>query len=194
MSLLFNMLFRFVIAFLPRSTCLLISWLQSPSTVILEPKKIKSVTASTFSPSICHEVMELDAMILVFRMLKFQPTFSASSFTFIKGLFSSCSLSAIRVVSSAYLRLLIFLPVVKNPPAAQEMWRPGSIPGLGRSPGEGNVNALQYSCLGNPMDRGAWWTVVPGVAEESDTTEQLHNNNMHLVCCKDTEIKSALFI
>ena len=57
MSLLFNMLSRFVIAFLPRSEYLLISWLQSPSLVILEPKKIKSVTVSTFFPSICHEVM-----------------------------------------------------------------------------------------------------------------------------------------
>ena len=66
MSLLFNMLSRFVIAFLPRSKCLLISWLQSPSTVILEPKKIKSDTISIVSPPICHEVMELDAMILVF--------------------------------------------------------------------------------------------------------------------------------
>ena len=66
MSLLFNMLSRFVIAFLPRSKRLLISWLQSPSAVILEPKKIKSVTVSTFSPSICHKVMGPDAMILVF--------------------------------------------------------------------------------------------------------------------------------
>ena len=66
MSLLFNMLFRFVIAFLPRRKRLLISWLPSPSAEMLEPKKIKSVTASTFSPSICHEVMGPDAMILVF--------------------------------------------------------------------------------------------------------------------------------
>src|SRR5574337_729093 len=66
MSLLFNMLFRFVIAFLPRSKCLLISWLQSPSAVILEPKKMKSLTASTVSTSICHEVMGLDAMIFTF--------------------------------------------------------------------------------------------------------------------------------
>ena len=66
MSLLFNLLSRFVIAFLPRSKCLLISWLQSPSAVILEPKKIKSLTVSIVSPSICHEVMGLDAMILVF--------------------------------------------------------------------------------------------------------------------------------
>ena len=66
MSLLFNMLSRLVITFLPRSKCLLISWLQSPSAVILEPPKIKSVTVSIVSPSICHEVMGLDAMILVF--------------------------------------------------------------------------------------------------------------------------------
>ena len=63
LSLLFNMLSRFVIAFLPRSKCLLISWLQSLSTVILEPQKIKSVIVSTVSPSICHEVMGPNAMI-----------------------------------------------------------------------------------------------------------------------------------
>ena len=66
MSLLFNMLSRFFIDFLPRSKHLLISWLQSPSAVILEPKKIKSVTVSIFSPSFCHEVVGPDAMILVF--------------------------------------------------------------------------------------------------------------------------------
>ena len=66
MSLLFNMLSRLVIAFLPRSECLLISWLQSPSAVTLEPKEIKAVTISVVSPSICHEVMGPDAMILVF--------------------------------------------------------------------------------------------------------------------------------
>ena len=65
MSLLFNMLSRFVITFLPRSERLLMSWLQSPSAVILEPKKIKSVTVSIVSPSICHEVMGPDAMIFV---------------------------------------------------------------------------------------------------------------------------------
>ena len=63
MSLLFNMLSTLVTAFLPRSKCLLISWLQSPSAVILEPKKIKSATVSIVSPSICHKVMRLDAMI-----------------------------------------------------------------------------------------------------------------------------------
>ena len=66
MSLLFNVLSRLIIAFLPRSEVLLISWLQLPSAVILEPKKIKSVTVSIVSPSICHEVMGPDAMILVF--------------------------------------------------------------------------------------------------------------------------------
>ena len=117
MSLLFNMLSRLVRAFLRRSKHLLISWLQSPSAVILEPQKIKSVTVSV-SPSIGHEVMGLDAMILVFWMLSFKPAFSLSSFTFIKGLFGSSLLSAIRVVSSAYQRLLIFLPAVLIPPCA----------------------------------------------------------------------------
>ena len=106
MSLLFNMLSKLVITFLPRSKCLLISWLQLPSAVILEPPQIKSATVS---PSICYEVMGLDAMIFVIWMLSFEPTFSLSSFTFIKRSFSSSSLFAIRVVSSAYLRLLIFL-------------------------------------------------------------------------------------
>ena len=66
MSLLFNTLSRLVIVFLPRSKCLLISWLQSPPAVILEPNKIKSVTVSIVSPSICHEVMGTDAMIFGF--------------------------------------------------------------------------------------------------------------------------------
>jgi len=115
MSLLFNMLSKFVIAFLPRSKHLLISFLQSPSSVILEPKKIKSVTISTVSPSICNEIMGPDAMILVFWMLSFKPDFSPSSFTFIKRLFSSSSLFAISVVVSAYLKLLIFLPAILIP-------------------------------------------------------------------------------
>ena len=75
MSLLLNMLSRLVITFFLRSKCLLISWLQSPSAVILEPPKIKSVTVSIVSPSICHEVMGPDAMVLVFWMLSFKPTF-----------------------------------------------------------------------------------------------------------------------
>ena len=108
MSQLLSMPSRLVIAFLPRSKCLLISWLQSPSAVILEPKKIKSLTVSIVSPSIYHKVMGLDAMILVFWMLIFKTAFPLSSFTFIKRLFISSSLSSIRVVSSAYLRLFIF--------------------------------------------------------------------------------------
>ena len=79
-SLLVNMLSRFVIGFLPRSKYLSISWLQSPSTVILKPKKRISVTISTFSPLICHEVKGLDAMILVFWMLSFKPAFSTLFF------------------------------------------------------------------------------------------------------------------
>ena len=110
MALLFNMLSRLVIVFLPRSTRLLISWPQSPYSMILEPKKINSVTVFIVSPFICHEVMAPDAMILVFWMLSLKPTFSLSSFTFIKRLFSSTLLSAIRVVSSAVLSLLIYLP------------------------------------------------------------------------------------
>ena len=74
-SLLFYVLSRLVITFLPRSKCLLISWLQSPSAVILEPPKIKPVIVSVVSPSICPEVMGQDAMILVFWMLSFKPTF-----------------------------------------------------------------------------------------------------------------------
>ena len=110
MSLLLNMLSRLVIVFLPSSKCLLISWPQSPFSVILEPKKIKSVSVFSVSSSICYEVMAPDAISLVFWMLSLKPTFSLSSFTFIKSFFSSTSLSAIRAVSSAYLSLLIFLP------------------------------------------------------------------------------------
>ena len=79
------------------------------SAVILEPKKTKSVSVSIVSPSICHEVMGLDAMIFIFQMLSFKPAFSLSSFTFVKRLFSSSSLSALRVVLSAYVRLLRLL-------------------------------------------------------------------------------------
>ena len=118
MSLLFNILSRLVIAFLPRSKCLLISWLQSPPAVILEPKEIKvchwfhSIYLPWTDGTRCH------VMILVFWMLNFKPTFSVSSFTFIKRLFSSSSPFAIRVVSSAYLRLLIFLLAILIPACA----------------------------------------------------------------------------
>ena len=84
MSLLYNMLSRLVIAFLPRSKCLLISWLQSLSAVILEPKKIKSVTVSIVSSSICHKIMGLDAIILIFWMLSFKQTLSFYPFYCLK--------------------------------------------------------------------------------------------------------------
>ena len=96
---------------LPKSKHLLISWLQSPSSVILEPRKmfflLEPNNVFIVSLSICHEVMGPDAMIFVFWMLGLKPTFSLSSFIFINRLFSS-SLFAIREVSSAYLRFLIF--------------------------------------------------------------------------------------
>ena len=112
MSLLFNMQSMLVITFLLRRKHLLILWLQSPTAVILEPPRIKSVTVSIVFPSFCHEVMGQDALILVFWMLSFRATFSLSSFTSIKRLFSSSLLSNIRVVSSVYLRLLMFLLTV----------------------------------------------------------------------------------
>ena len=118
MPLLFNTLSGFVMAYLPRRKRLLISWLQSPSAVILEPKKRRSVTASTFSPPICQEVMGLDAMILVFWMLSFKSAFSLSSFTFIKRLFSSSLLSAIRLVVVQLLSC-VWLFVTPWPAAGQ---------------------------------------------------------------------------
>ena len=86
MSLLFSMLSTLVIAFVPKSKHLLISRWQSPSAVILEPKKIKFVTVSIVSPSLCHEVMGPEAIIFIFWMLSFKPAFSGFSFTFLKRL------------------------------------------------------------------------------------------------------------
>ena len=107
-SLLFNMLSRLAIAFLPRSKRLLVSWLQSLSTVILEPKKIKSVIVSIFFPIYFPRSDETRCHYLSFW----------NSLAFIMRLFSSSSLSAIRVVSSAYLRLLIFFPAILIPACA----------------------------------------------------------------------------
>ena len=115
MSLLFNMLSRLVTAILSQSKCLLISWLQSTSAVILEPHQNNVSHCFHCFPSICHEVMGWDAMILVFWILS-QPFHSP--FYFHQELFSFSSLSAIRVVSSAYLRLLIFLPEILIPACA----------------------------------------------------------------------------
>ena len=113
MSLLFNMLSRLVIAILPKSRHLLILWLQSPSTVILETKKMKSVTVSIVSPSVCHEVMGPDAMILVFLILSFKPAFSFFHLyqEALWFLFTFCHWS----VSSTYPRMLIFLLAVLIP-------------------------------------------------------------------------------
>ena len=109
------LLSRLVMSFLPRSKRLLISWLQSPSAVILEPPKIKSFTVSIVSPSICHEVMGPDAMISVFWMLSFKPPFSLSSFTFIKRLFSSSSLFCHKGGVIWGSELLIFLLAILIP-------------------------------------------------------------------------------
>ena len=111
MSLLFNMLSRFVIAFLPRSKCLNF---MAAVTICSDFEAPQNKVCHCFHCflSICHEMMGLDVIILVFWMLSFKPTFLLSSFTFIKRIFSSSSLSAIRMVSSAYLRLLIFLLAV----------------------------------------------------------------------------------
>ena len=116
MSLLFNMPSRFVTVFLPRSKCLLISFhycSHYPQCFGAQENRV-SHCLHCF-PSICNEVMGLDAIILIFLMLSFKLAFSFSSFTLIKKLSSSSSLSAIRVVSSIYLRLLIFLPAVFIP-------------------------------------------------------------------------------
>ena len=111
MSLLFNMLSRLVIAFLPRSKHFFNIMVEVTICSDFAAQKNKVCHVSTVSPSICHEVMRLDAMILVFRMLSFKSSLEKSSLfslTFIKRLLSSSLLSAIRVLSSAYLRLLIF--------------------------------------------------------------------------------------
>ena len=115
MSLLFNMLSRLAIAFLPKSQCFLISW---PEGTVCS-----DFGAQENKVCLCFQLFLLfamgpDAMIFVFRMLSFKPAFPLSFFTFIKGLFSFSSLSAIRVMSSEYLRLLIFLLAILIPACA----------------------------------------------------------------------------
>ena len=117
MSLLFNILSRLVIAFLPRSKYLLILWLRSLSAMILEPKKIVSIFTH-----LCPMKWETRWYDLRFWMLSFKLACSLFSFTFIKSFFSSSSLSAISVVSSAYQRLLIFLPAILTPASPQRGW------------------------------------------------------------------------
>ena len=114
-SLLFNMLSRLVIAFLPKSKCLLISWLTVTICSDFRAQENKVCHCSHCFPIYLPWSDGTGATIFIFWMLSFKPAFSLSSFTFINRLFSSSSLYAIRVVSSAYLRLLIFLPAVLNP-------------------------------------------------------------------------------
>ena len=136
MSLLFNMLSRLVITFLPKSTSLLISWLQSPSAVILEPKKNKVCHYFHCFPIYLPWSDGTDAMIAVFCMLSFKPTFSLSSFTCIKRLFSFL-LSAIRVVLCR---------------TTQDGWVMVESSDKTWSTGEGNGKPRQYSCLENPTN------------------------------------------
>ena len=117
MSLLFNILSRLVIAFLPRNKRLLISCLQSPSTVIFEPKKIKSATVSIFSPSVYHEVMGPDAMILVFWILSFKPALSFSFYLHqdaLKLLFAFYRKGSIICISEVVDMTLLPLAIGRN--------------------------------------------------------------------------------
>ena len=142
-------------------------------------------------PCICHEVMRPDAMILVFCMLSFKPTFSLSSFTLIKMLFSP-SLSAIRVVSSAYLRLLMFFPAILIPCNVGDL---DSIPGLGRSLGGEHGNPLHYSCLENAHGQRSLVGYSPWGRKESDTTERLSTaQHIAYILKKRKVLKSMILI
>ena len=199
MSLLLHMLPWFVITFLPRSKHLPFSWLQSPSAVIFGAQEEKICHCFHFDPFYLLWSDGTGCCDLVFLMLSFKPDSSLSAYTFFKKLFSSSSLSAIRVVSSAYLRLLItinsvllrfyfhgYFPsscylksyqvvlLVMQLPMQETKVNPV----WGRSPGGGNGNPLQYSCLGNPMDRGAWWATVHGVSKNWTQLKQL---SMHVL-------------
>ena len=189
MSLLFNMLSRLVIAFLSRSKHLFISWLQPPSAVILEPPQNKLCHCFHCFPIYlpwsdgpgCHDLC---------WMLSFKPTFSLSSFTFIKRLFSSFSISAIRVVTSAYLRLLIFLLTILTPacasssPAFRKMyfayklnkqgdniqpWRTPSFPYL--EPVSRSMSSSTYRFL----RRQVRWLVFPSLEEFFTVCCDLHS-------------------
>ena len=145
MSLLFSMLSWFVIAFLPRNKRVLISRLQLLSAVILEPPKIKSVIDSIVFPSICCEVMKP-----LYKDLNFPKAWLSLS--------SPLCLSACTFLFNKASQVAL---MVKNLFAnAEDIRDPGLIPELGRSPGEGLGNPIQYSCLENPMDGGAWRAVV----------------------------------
>ena len=170
MSLLFNMLSRFVIDFFPRSEHLSISWLQSLSAVILEPKKIKSVTVSSFYPSICREVKEPDVTILVFWMLSFKPLFH----------------SLLSLSSRDFLVLLHFLPLEWY---HLHIWGfPGGTSGkepacqwkrrkrcsfnqwVGKTPWRRVWQPTSLFLPGEPNDTRGWCATVHRIAE-SDMTE-----------------------
>ena len=138
MSLLFNMLSRLIIAFLPRNNHLLILWLQLLSTVILEPKEIKAATVSTFSPSICYEVMGPDAII------------SPQGGDFIPSL--------ICFPLNELIRPPLAIPVRRELYHLCHLFNSYSLE-------EGNGSPSQYSWLENSMDRRAWRTTVHGVAK-----------------------------
>ena len=139
MSLLFNMLSRLVTTCLPRSKRLLISWLQSSSAVILEPPKIKSVTISIVSPSICDELMGPDAVILVFWLLSFKPTFSLSSRGFLVLLCFRDQIANIRwiVEKARELQKSIYFCFID----CQSLWLCGSQQTVENSERDGNTRS-----------------------------------------------------
>ena len=126
MPLLFNVLSRFVIAFLPRNKCPLISRLQSPSAVILEPKKLKSVTVPTFSPHICHEVTGLDVMTLVFLNVEFEVSFYTLFFHFhpeaLQFLFAFCRKDGVICISE----VIDISPVLGSSPGGSREFEMGT--------------------------------------------------------------------
>ena len=149
MSLLFNMLFRFVIAFFPRSKHLLISWLQSPSAVILEPKKRKSVSVSTFPPCICREVMQLTE-----KTMAAHSSTLAWKIPWMEEPGRLQSMGSMRVDTTEWLHFHFSLSRI----------------------GEENGNPLQHSCQENPRDGGAWWAAVYGVAQSQTRLKWLSSN------------------
>ena len=157
MFLLFNMLSRLVIAFLPRSKCLLSLWLQSPSVVILEPKKTKRTEyMRKFIIASSQQAIQIvgsigHSMLLTEHWKNSRMTLNLTEW---------CCLKIHR--PSFYLGFPGGSEVKASACNTGDL---GSIPGSGRSPGEGYSNPLQYSCLVNPMDGGAWWATVHGVTK-----------------------------
>ena len=151
MSLLFNMLSRLVITFLPRSKCLLISWLQSPYAVILEPPKIKSDTVSTVSPSICHPVSP-SVWIRIWHPILALLLGESHGWRSLEG----CSPWG-----------------CKESDTTERLHFHFSLSCIG----ERNGNPLQCSCLENPRDRGAWWAAVYGVAQSRTRLKRLSSSS-----------------